>query len=107
MRAGIIRKTCVQSDLFEGWDEDDIYDWFVNKFFTVIVLKTLGTGEQVEVRKEFSMKNCGRKRASEFIEKVLRFLAERGIYPLSPEEYFNGIYSSIDRNEQTGEKTQT
>lgn len=97
MRAGIIRKTCMQTDLFEGWTETEIYEYFADRHFYIPIIKTVN-GVQKEFKHRLSMASCGIKRASEFIEAVLKELAENGIYPLSPDEYYYGKYAKPKTN---------
>lgn len=96
-RGGIIKATCMETELFGGWSEVDIHDYFAKKFLTNIRPKVLkfpdGTETTIEVAHTESTGDLGKKRMSEFIDRVLIDLAENNIFPLTPEDYYYGKYS--------------
>lgn len=107
LRGGIIRSACMNSDRFAGWEEEDIYAYFVQKYFYIPVIKT-ENGKSIEFRKYLSMASCGKRRAAEFISRIIQDLAEdkeNPIVVLPPEEYVLNKYSSINRG-QTRKKTE-
>jgi len=85
-RAGIIRATCMETELFGGWTESDIHDFFAERFLSYTKQKELG-GKAVNVLKTESTADIGKKKMRKFIDDVLNFLAEHDIFPLSPENY--------------------
>ncbi len=97
-RGGIIVATCMQTDLFDGWLKEDIHEHFAKLFLTTMKRKELhkkdGTIEVSEFPHTESTGDLGKKRMSEFIDKVLNYLAEYEIYPLTPQEYYYGKYKT-------------
>ena len=94
-RGGIIKATCMEAEAFAGLSERDIHDIFANMFLTYVrpvVVRFNGEERTFEVSHTDSTGDLGKKRMSEFIDKVLNFLAEQSIFPLTPEEYFYGKY---------------
>lgn len=88
-RYGIIRVTCMQTELFAGWRQDEIHDFFSDRFLTTETSKEIG-GKMVVFRKKRSTSNLSKKQMAEFIQNVISFLADHGIHPLPPEEYHHG-----------------
>lgn len=103
-RAGIIRHACMESEDFGGWSEKEISEWFGSMFLIFAknkVIKHKGQEQPTILVVKESTANIGKKRMSEFIEKVLHYLAEQhDIYPLSPEDYFNGKYATQIKNKK-------
>lgn len=107
LRGGIIRSCCMNSDRFAGWQEEEIYDYFVDKYFYVPVVKTMN-GVSVEFKRKLSMATCGKRRAAEFISRIIQDLAEDKENPIvvpDASEFVLNKYSSINRG-QTGKKTE-
>lgn len=103
MRGGIIRSCCMQSDRFAGWEEEDIYAYFVQKYFYIPVIKT-ENGKSIEFRRYLSMASCGKRRSAEFISRVIQDLAEDKECPIvvpPPEDFILNKYSSINRGKKT------
>lgn len=96
MRGGIIATTCMRTEKFAGWDEEDIYNYFADKFFFIPVVKTFGD-TTVTFKKRLSMATCGKKRASKFIDDTIRYLASEGIDVPSPEEFLLGKYKTDEK----------
>lgn len=95
----IIRKTCMNTELFGGWTEDEIYDFFAGKFFSVkktVIFK----GKEYTIKKPLSLNKrngAGKKRVSEFISRIVEFLANEGIEVQDPSSYKLNSYSKINR----------
>ena len=99
MRGVIIRMCCMNSDRFAGWEEEDIYEYFADKYFYIPVIMT-SNGKSVEFKKRLSMATCGMPRSAEFIRRVLQDLAEDKecpLFPPAPEDVILNKYSKIDR----------
>ncbi len=104
-RGGIVRATCMQTELFGGWTEKAIHKHFASLFLKYVQRNELhkkdGTVEVVEDVVIESTGSLGKKRMSEFIDKVLHYLAEQEIYPLTPQEYYYGRYENQVRQEKS------
>jgi len=85
-RYGIIKQTCMKTEIFGGWKENEIHDFFVDRFLSVEVIKEIDD-EQVIFKKKKSTSNLSKKAFAQFINDVNEFLAQYDIYPLLPEEY--------------------
>lgn len=103
-RAGIIRHACMESEDFGGWTENEIDEHFKDLFLAFTkskIVKYRGKETTISVTVRESTGSSGKKRMSEFIEKVLGYLANmHNIYPLSPEDYFNGKYATQIKNKK-------
>lgn len=97
-RAGIIRHACMESEDFGGWSEQEIANHFAEKFLTFTKAKQIlfkGKQTGIEIKVTESTANLGKKRMSEFIEKVLNYLAEEHeVFPLSPDDYMANKYAT-------------
>lgn len=96
--AGIIRDSCMNSEQFGGWEHFEIANFFEDMFLTEIIYKDRDTltgkiTEEVKVRLRVSMLN--EKSMSEFIEKVIRWLANEGIPVKDPELYVMNKYRTV------------
>lgn len=95
---GAIVKECTNYEIFGGWSEDDIHDFFADQFLsykkTLIVRYDDGSELVRTLRKIESTSGLSTKEMSEFIEKVIMWLSSQGIVILSPEEYYLGKYKT-------------
>jgi hypothetical protein len=109
LRGVVIRMVCMKSDRFDGWEEDDIYDYFADMYLSLKVIRTMN-GKSVVVNKRLSMATCGMPRSTEFIRRVLQDLAEYKECPLippPPEDVIYHKYSNKDRTNGKKEKDST
>ena len=95
---GIIRATCMETELFGGWEFNDIDREFRTMFLTFTKYKELGNGEKVPIIYVDELRDLSKTRMSKFTENVLNWLAIHEIYPLEPEEYKLGKYKTIIQN---------
>lgn len=99
-RGGII-KECLQYEMFGGWTEDDVHDFFADQFLhyykTLIINHDDNDKTYCNVRKVISTSSLNQKDMNEFIEKVIGWLAEHGIVIHSPEQYFLGKYKTVEK----------
>lgn len=89
---GIINATCYKnSNLFPGMSEREISSFFENEFLSYVATKVIaGKTCRFIVRDRIS--GLSSKRKSEFIERVIQWLAENEVVVLSPYEYKYGKY---------------
>ncbi|MCC7514513.1 MAG: hypothetical protein IT212_07455 [Bacteroidia bacterium] len=85
-RGGII-SSCLTTNEFAGWDKEEVNDYFCGLFLKRVVEKIFPDGKRVEVIHIGSTGDLNQREMNEFIETVVRYLAEKGIYILSPDEY--------------------
>lgn len=106
-RGGII-KECLNYEMFRGWEEDDIHEFFANEFLgyrrVLILHKDDGTIEQHPVPKITSTSSLNQKEMNEFIEKVIAWLAQHNIIIKSPEEYYLGKYATTYNYDDSAKK---
>lgn len=90
---GAIVPTCLEFESFGGWDEKMVHDFFVDEFLSYKKIMTYkGVPKEVKIIPSHSSLN--RKEMSEFIDKVLQWLAQEGIYVMTPEQYNFGKYKT-------------
>lgn len=89
---GIIR-VCSGQEMFGGWTEDDIHDYFAGMFLSHYAEeKAFNTKKETftkTVQKVKSISSLNSKEMSEYIEKVISWLAYHGIEIETPEQYKN------------------
>lgn len=85
-RGGVIT-SCLVTEMFGGWTEDEVHDHFVNMFLTTIVEKVFPDGRRIEIPHVESTGDLSQQRMNAFIEDVVRYLDANDIKILSPEEY--------------------
>lgn len=95
-RGGIIRTVCMQTELFGGWKEDDIHEYFASEFLSNKRMKRLNNWD-IEITKVESTANLGKRKMAEFITKVIDWLAQTGIEVPPPEDFILKKYSSKER----------
>ena len=85
-RKGIIA-TCLTTEMFGGWEADEIAKFLEEMFLSETTIKRLpaGTWSNKITR---TIANLSTIEMSEFIEKVIAWLAQNNISIKSPEEYF-------------------
>lgn len=88
-RAGIIKHTCMQTEIFGGWLESEIHGFFTGLFLSYTKMMA---GKEVKFIE--STGTLGKKKMTEYIEKVINWLSQHEIYVLTPEEYYAGKYAS-------------
>ena len=91
---GIIRATCMETELFQGWLEKEIDSFFQSTFLSRITYKEIN-GVLVEFPVIDRISSLSKKRLSEYIESVIQWLAGRDIYVLDPQEYLVGKYKTV------------
>lgn len=95
-RGGIIGE-CLDSNIFAGWERNEIHDFFAQMFLTYAkTIKFIGSKgthyrEQVNT---ISTSSLSSKEMSEFCDKVIQWCAENGIIIHSPEEYLMSKYKT-------------
>lgn len=93
-RGGII-STCLVSEKFGGWNEDEIHDLFCNLFLKTTIEKVFGDTGRTEITKVLSTSDLNQAEMNEFIERVIAWLATEGIEVLNPEQYNLTKYRKI------------
>jgi len=95
---GIIRDSCMQSEQFGGWEHLEIASFFEDMFLSesLVQIRKTPNGdipEQIHVRRRVSGLN--EKEMSEFIEKVIRWLAMEDIPVRDPDLYVMNKYRTV------------
>lgn len=103
-RGGIILE-CMKYEMFGGWNEDEIHDFFAGMFLTYKKIKTLklpdGKISAKEITNTISTGSLSQKEMNVFIESVIHWLANQGIVIHTPEEYYLGKYKTITDEKHT------
>lgn len=86
---GYIHALCrwltVNTETFGGWEEDDVYRFFMQEYASRVITKEV-SGKEVLIRFTRSIKELSKKEVSELIEKILTWLANEDIHPPTAEE---------------------
>lgn len=80
--------TCEQSEMFGGWLKVEIAKFFEEMFLSETIIKRLPAGTWTN-KITRSVANLSTIEMSEFIEKVIAWLAQNNISIGSPEDYFH------------------
>lgn len=95
---GAIIPTCLLTEKFGGWSEDEIHTFFTNMYLSRTIEKVFeSSGEVVELKEIDSTGSLNQKEMNIFIERVLAFLADEGIEVLSPEQYSLSKYRIVKK----------
>jgi hypothetical protein len=101
---GIIRNTCMRSNLFESWTFNEIDNFFRKNFLTYKkeLVRYIGIKDKkrkkkivVSVPVEDSLENLSQDKMNIFLNQVIAFLSQEGIEVLSPSDYKLQKYSEI------------
>jgi hypothetical protein len=84
---GIIRKTCLESTLFEGWMDEEIDQFFRHRFLSYIKTMRYPDNTSAAVKVINELRDLSKDEMTMFISHVIRFLNENGIEVLEPEMY--------------------
>ncbi len=98
-RAGIIGE-CLKSEIFGGWDRDEIHEFFSDEFLTYTVTeKYLKNGATIyrEKIKKTSTSELNSKEMFEYCEKCIRWCADNEIIIHTPEQYLLCKFKTIER----------
>lgn len=96
-RGGIIG-SCLLTDKFAGWEEQDVHKYFTNKFLKRTIEKVFqSTGEVAHLTSIESTGSLNQKEMNIFIEKVIAECAQEGIEILSPDEYNISKYRVVKK----------
>lgn len=85
-RNGIIR-TCLKTEMFGGWDEQEIINHFTDNFLRTVRFKQAGK-EVLGISSTKQISNLSKADMSQFIENVLNWLSMHNISVGAPEDYF-------------------
>jgi hypothetical protein len=83
----IIRKVCMNTEAFRGWEENEI-DKFFRSLFLVTRDWRVIEGRRYEIVNTESFSTISKKRLSVFIDKVINWLATQGIVVPDPSEVY-------------------
>lgn len=99
-RGGIIGE-CLKSNLFAGWEREEIHEHFAGLFLNYVThekcLDKKGNTIYKEVIKKTSTSNLSSKEMFEYCEKCIQWCAENEIIIHSPEQYFLGRFKTIEK----------
>jgi hypothetical protein len=87
---GIIRGTCMKSDIFSKWTFEEIKENLVKHLRTGIKI-VIKDGKSYPEKYEDDLKQYSIQEMSIYIEDVLNFLAELDIHPLPSDYYKYGV----------------
>jgi hypothetical protein len=97
-RAGIIGE-CLKSELFAGWEREDIHKHFSDMFLSVVTHQKCFDKKGNTIHKEVILKqstaDLSSKEMFEYCEKCIQWCAEEGIVIHTPEQYRLGIFKTI------------
>jgi hypothetical protein len=94
---GIIAGTCLQTEMFGGWEKAEIDNFFQTMFLDETITKTI-RDEIVSFNKRNRISGLTKKQMSHFINQVIRWLAEEGIEVLPSDMYLKSKYRAIKAN---------
>lgn len=83
----IIRKVCMNTEKFSGWEEPEIDKFFKSLYLVTRDWRVIG-GRKYEVVSTESLSSISKKRLSAFIEKVVAWLATEDIIVPDPENVY-------------------
>lgn len=107
-RGGVIREALNHED-FGGWSEDDVHDYYAEKFLTFSIHRILA-GKVIEYAIIESTAHLGKKRFAVYIQQVIDDLwNEHQIEVGAPEDYVIGKYQTrnIPQNDRTKKDAET
>lgn len=96
-RGGIL-PSCINSSSFDGWTEDEVHEYYANKFLRHTYEKILGD-KRIEIVIIKSTGDLNQSEMNYFVEQVSRDCAEKGIEILPPEQYNLTKYRVIKKDE--------
>lgn len=73
----------VGGEAMGGWTKDDLHDFFLIHCFGSEVKELFGKKRHVPLRRSSSL---NKQEFTDFVESIMRFMAEQGVYIPSPEE---------------------
>lgn len=91
---GIIAGTCMRTEIFGGWEKEEIDDFFQTMFLDEHITKMM-KGEVVSFNRRNRISKLTKKNMSMFINKVIQYLASEGIVVLPSEMYLKSKYRAI------------
>ncbi len=97
---GAIIGECLKSEIFRGWEREEIHEFFAGEFLTYVVTeKYLKNGNTIykEVLRKTSTANLSSKEMFDFCEKCIQWCAENEIIIHTPEQYQLGRFKTISR----------
>lgn len=98
---GIVKKTCMECTLFEGWTEKEIDAFFRQEFIGYVATKVID-GKQENFLVAEHLSNLTVAEMANFIDRVTQWLAEHEIYVLTPDEFKLNKYQILVK-EDTGD----
>jgi hypothetical protein len=97
-RGGVI-KEALKYEIFGGWDEDMLHDFFASEFLRQVKVFQLQKEDgihQAPITSIRSTSSLSQGEMNEFVDKVIRWLANEGIVIHSPEQYYLDKYKTAD-----------
>jgi hypothetical protein len=81
----IIRRGGVE---MEGWTKDDLHEYFLQQHFGSRIITFMGDKKRVPMRRSSRL---NKQEFTDYLESILRFMADRGVYLPSPEDDWEAI----------------
>jgi hypothetical protein len=81
----IIRRGGVE---MEGWTKDDLHEYFLQQHFGSRIITFMGDKKRVPLRRSSKL---NKQEFTDYLEFILRFMAERGVYLPSPEDDWQAV----------------
>ena len=81
----IIKMVCTKTEMFRGWSEKEIYSYFCQQYlFDEKVMHLNGGSQEIVIPIIKTLSQLNKKQTAVFIQKVIEFLSENGIYVPEP-----------------------
>jgi hypothetical protein len=81
----IIRRGGVE---MEGWTTKDLHEYFLQQHFGSRIITFMGDKKRVPLRRSSKL---NKQEFTDYLEFILRFMAERGVYLPSPEDDWEAV----------------
>ena len=93
---GGIIDTCLQTEMFGGWDKDEVDSYFCDLFLSYKKVMIID-GEAKEITIKQGKTDVGKKRFTKLIEEVITWLAKNDIIIKPSEEYNLSKYRTVKK----------
>lgn len=94
---GIIKGTCMNSEIFNGWTFNEIKKGLLTSLRTTDKVVIFPNGNEKIMKYTDDLKQYSKSEMVKYIDDVLNFLAELEIHPLPPDYYKYGVNMQIKK----------
>ena len=81
---GVLLPSCMNAEVFGGWEKEEIHQYFANEFLKDVKTKEIKNGACI-ITKILSTSELTSKQMNEFTEKVIRWMEQENINVPKPE----------------------